>query len=82
MAASIIEPATGASTWAFGSHKWKPYTGIFIRKAITESDHHIVRESVVLLDFQTSSSLGIDKENLEKYRKISLINNGREPKRV
>jgi len=24
MAARIIEPAIGASTWALGSHRWKP----------------------------------------------------------
>ena len=32
--ARIIEPATGASTWALGSHKWVTYSGIFTKKAI------------------------------------------------
>lgn len=32
-AARIIEPSKGASTWAFGSHKWVKYIGIFTRKA-------------------------------------------------
>lgn len=33
MAARIIEPATGASTWAFGSHKWVRNIGSFTKKA-------------------------------------------------
>lgn len=32
-AARIIEPATGASTCALGSHKWKKYSGNFTRNA-------------------------------------------------
>lgn len=28
-----MDPATGASTWAFGNHKWVRYIGIFTRKA-------------------------------------------------
>jgi hypothetical protein len=31
--AKIIDPATGASTWAFGSQRWEIYRGIFTRKA-------------------------------------------------
>jgi len=30
--ARIIEPEVLASTWAFGSQKWSPNTGIFTRK--------------------------------------------------
>jgi hypothetical protein len=33
--AKIIEPLTGASTWALGSHKWTMYIGIFTKKAPT-----------------------------------------------
>lgn len=33
--ARIIEPAAGASTWAFGSHMWVRYMGILIRKAVS-----------------------------------------------
>lgn len=32
-AARIIEPATGASTWAFGSHRWTENSGSFTRNA-------------------------------------------------
>jgi len=40
IAARIMEPAIGASTWAFGNHKWNPYIGIFIVKAIKQNNHH------------------------------------------
>jgi hypothetical protein len=32
-AARIIEPATGASTWALGNHRWKKNNGSFTIKA-------------------------------------------------
>ena len=35
--ARIMDPATGASTWAFGSHRCVMYMGIFTRNA-TVSD--------------------------------------------
>ena len=41
MAARIIDPAIGASTWALGSHRWIPYIGIFTRKAIMHASHRI-----------------------------------------
>lgn len=34
IAANTMEPAMGASTWALGSHKWRPYKGIFTINAI------------------------------------------------
>lgn len=82
MAARIIEPATGASTCAFGSHKWKPYTGIFIKKAIIDRAHHIVNDSTDLFAAHNSSTFGIDREELDTYMAIRLISNGREPNSV
>lgn len=38
--ARIMDPATGASTWAFGSHKWTVYIGILTKNAITVRNHH------------------------------------------
>lgn len=32
-AARIIDPSNGASTWAFGNHRWKINIGIFTKKA-------------------------------------------------
>lgn len=34
MAARIIEPSSGASTWAFGSHRWVKNMGSFTRNAM------------------------------------------------
>lgn len=36
-AASSMEPAIGASTWAFGSHKWRPYRGAFTMNAVSRA---------------------------------------------
>lgn len=41
IAARIIEPAMGASTWAFGSHRWTPYNGILTINAIMKASHII-----------------------------------------
>lgn len=32
-AARSMEPAIGASTWALGSQRWRPYRGAFTMKA-------------------------------------------------
>lgn len=82
MAARIIDPATGASTCAFGSHRWKPYTGIFIKKAIIDRAHHIVNDSIDPSVAHSSSTFGIDREDLDMYMAIRLISSGREPNSV
>lgn len=41
-AARIIEPATGASTWAFGNHKCTINIGIFTTKAKTLQKYQIL----------------------------------------
>lgn len=33
IAARIMDPSRGASTWALGNHKWKKYIGIFTKNA-------------------------------------------------
>ena len=35
--ARIIDPATGASTWAFGSHRWVKYIGSFTKNAMSKA---------------------------------------------
>lgn len=51
--AKIIDPETGASTCAFGNHKWKKYIGIFTKKASIDIIHHslvnlgIVKDKIV-----------------------------------
>lgn len=42
IAARIIDPATGASTCAFGSHRWNRNIGILTKKAIIRRSHQIV----------------------------------------
>lgn len=45
MPASTMDPATGASTWALGSHKWVRNIGVFTRNAIIVINHQkVVRE--------------------------------------
>lgn len=46
MAASTIEPAIGASTWALGSQRWTPYSGILIRNASIHVSHKILLDHV------------------------------------
>lgn len=40
IAANTIDPAMGASTWALGSQRWSPYTGIFARNADRLANHN------------------------------------------
>lgn len=40
IAASTIDPAIGASTCAFGSHRCNPYRGIFTINAIIHANHN------------------------------------------
>lgn len=51
MAARIIDPATGASTWAFGSHRCVKYMGIFTINAMIVMVHHtlVIRVSISVL---------------------------------
>lgn len=46
IAARIIDPAIGASTWAFGSHRCTPYRGILIMKAIIQASHRMLLDHV------------------------------------
>lgn len=57
MAASTIDPAIGASTWAFGSHRWTPYNGILIRKAIMHANHRILLDHKGFCGFVVSSRI-------------------------
>lgn len=41
MAARIIDPAMGASTWALGSHKWVRNRGSFTINAMFINSHHV-----------------------------------------
>lgn len=41
-----MEPAIGASTWAFGSHRCTPYNGILIMNAIMHASHRMLLDHV------------------------------------
>ena len=47
-AASSMDPAIGASTWALGSQRWRPYRGAFTIKAVSRArpDRRFVQELV------------------------------------
>lgn len=66
MAARIMDPATGASTWAFGSQRWNPYIGIFIKNAIIDKAHQILKDSIEYLGAHRSSTFGNDRVSLEE----------------
>lgn len=38
-----MDPETGASTWALGSHRWSEYRGIFTIKARAVRSHQVDR---------------------------------------
>jgi len=45
--ARIIEPATGASTWAFGNQRWKKNRGVFTMKtSLNPHKLKIVKRSI------------------------------------
>lgn len=49
IAARIMDPAMGASTWAFGSQRWTPYKGILTIKAIIQANHSMLLDHVWLI---------------------------------
>lgn len=60
-AASSIEPAMGASTWALGSHRCKPYRGALTMKARNRARLHTRL-------VQDVGMVGCDSFSIGKYR--------------
>ena len=46
-----MEPETGASTWALGSHKWTEYKGVFTRNGKMVKNHHKVMYFLGVIQF-------------------------------
>lgn len=67
IAARIMDPSSGASTWALGSHKWIKYIGILMRKA---SIINITIEHFIIIIMDNVKDIFIHK--------IIIINKGRE----
>lgn len=81
-AASSIEPAIGASTWALGSHKWRPYRGAFTMKASrrVELATRPVQEDVIV--GCDSLSIGKNSVPIWFWRCRMVIRRGSELARV
>lgn len=70
-----MDPATGASTWAFGSQRWVIYIGIFTMNAIIVIIHQIF----IIIIFIVQLLLNIIEEECFLFRiNIRLIRRGRE----
>lgn len=77
IAAKIIEPATGASTWALGSQRWVKNNGIFTIKAMIVISHHIeINCDDWVGEFQRR--MYIDECLLQEFIHSKLISKGRE----
>lgn len=72
IAAKIIDPSRGASTCAFGNHKWVKNIGDFTKNAAV----------IGIIKFRLFKSKIVIKNDLLKGIKIIIINNGREAKIV
>lgn len=72
-----IEPAIGASTWAFGSHKCKEYRGSFTKKARIVNIHQIL---IILVVFVGGCQFRIiiDRWEFVCSNKARLIKRGSE----
>lgn len=82
IAARTIDPATGASTWAFGSQRCTPYSGIFTRKAIRQPAHQIL--SPQLLRYKGSACWRISRDKVPVFccNRRRATKRGREPASV
>lgn len=65
MAARIIDPSRGASTWALGNHRWVKYIGIFTKNAII---------NIIIMLYLYIRMYDIVNDGF--FKKIILINNG------
>lgn len=82
MAARIMDPAIGASTWAFGSHKWTPYSGILIMKAIIHASHRMLLAHVWFIGVWFSDMRMKFNVPIEFWMKMRAISSGMDPMRV
>ena len=77
--AKIIEPPTGASTWALGSHWCTKYIGNFTKKAVTEN---IIKIGTLWTQLEFTERKNIELEQFSWIIIIIVNNRGREAKRV
>lgn len=79
IAARTIEPATGASTWAFGSHRCTPYSGIFTRNAIRQPAHQTLSPQECRVKGGEYWIVNIESVPVFWYSSRRATNRGREP---
>lgn len=60
-AASSMDPAMGASTWALGSHRCRPYRGALTMKAIR-------RARLDIIPVQDEEIVGCESFSIGRYR--------------
>lgn len=81
-AARTIEPATGASTCAFGNQRWTPYNGIFTRKAIRHPAHQILWPQDSSARGCEYCKISIDRVPVDCCRRRRATRSGKDPARV
>lgn len=74
--ARIMDPATGASTWAFGSHRCSRYIGIFAKNDIIVIVHH--RKNIICWVGAVKNGLNKNSEQVLLKIVVILISRGRE----
>lgn len=79
MAAKIMEPAIGASTWALGSHKCTPYKGILIRKAIMHASQRMLLDHEEFRGVLLRDRIRKFRVPVEFWMLIKAIRRGIEP---
>lgn len=72
----------GASTWALGSHRCRPYKGIFTMKAIMHASQIRLWDQVFVSSWAVSVSNTMFNEPVLLYINTSIISKGREPANV
>ena len=77
--ARIMDPPTGASTWALGSHWCTKYIGNFTKKAPTEN---IVKIGILYTRFTFTERKNMDLEQFFCTIIIIVNSRGSEAKRV
>lgn len=81
-AASTIDPATGASTCAFGSHRWTPYNGILTKNAIRQPAHQIMCPQESSCRGCEYCNASIDSVPVDCWRRSRATRRGSDPARV
>lgn len=74
-----MEPAIGASTWAFGSHRCTPYSGILIMNAIIHASHKMLLDHVEGKGCVVRESTKKLRVPIEFWIEIRAIRSGIEP---